>query len=207
MKELQTLFNESEAGTAVKFDHLNHRVRCYAHIINLCSFRVIQSMTSLKKYRVKLQAVLDDTDVFYADSDSESEDGNIDRNCNIEELDLDKIYDDDDDAILNRWYEGVKRNPLERARGVIRILRSSDKRREGLANLIRDGNARKWFFVKDEYGKRKQTKVPKLQPLRDVKMRWDSVYMMLERLRVLRPVSSSRLSDWTMKTNQTLFLM
>jgi hypothetical protein len=31
-----------------------------------------------------------------------------------------------------------------------------------------------------------------LQPLRDVKTQWDSVYKMLERLRELRPVCLSR---------------
>jgi hypothetical protein len=36
--------------------------------------------------------------------------------------------------------------------------------------------------------------VPMLQPLRDVKTRWDSVYMMVRRLRALQPVSSSQLS-------------
>jgi hypothetical protein len=37
--------------------------------------------------------------------------------------------------------------------------------------------------------------VPNLGLLRDVKMRWDSVYMMLERLRQLRPVCLCLRSD------------
>ena len=58
--------------------------------------------------------------------------------------------------------------------------------------FIIDGNERKWFSLKTGNGKCELVKVPKLQPLRDVKTRWDSVYMMLQRLRVLRPVSLSR---------------
>lgn len=37
--------------------------------------------------------------------------------------------------------------------------------------------------------------VHELQPLRDVKTRWDSVYMMLERLRALQPVSLTQQLD------------
>ena len=83
---------------------------------------------------------------------------------------------------------GIKRDPLRRARRVVRLLQSSDQRREGFHWFIQDGNQRDWFSIKDGR-KRVTVQVPELQLLRDVKMRWDSVYMMLERLRQLRPVS------------------
>ncbi|KAI0246685.1 hypothetical protein BJV78DRAFT_1134685 [Lactifluus subvellereus] len=41
--------------------------------------------------------------------------------------------------------------------------------------------------MKNNDGKHITVQVPELQPLRDVKMRWDSVYMMLQRLQQLRP--------------------
>jgi hypothetical protein len=75
-------------------------------------------------------------------------------------------------------------------------LRSSDQRREGFRTFIELGNSRNWF--KDPRDDKSVVQVPMLQPLRDVKTRWDSVYMMVRRLRALRPVSSSQaLSDWT----------
>jgi hypothetical protein len=55
--------------------------------------------------------------------------------------------------------------------------------------------------MKENDGKRVVVQVPELQPLRDVKTRWDSVYMMLQRLRQLRPVS--RLADWTVAISMT----
>jgi hypothetical protein len=48
--------------------------------------------------------------------------------------------------------------------------------------------------MKENDGKRVVVQVPELQPLRDVKTRWDSVYLMLRRLRQLRPVS--HFADW-----------
>ena len=78
------------------------------------------------------------------------------------------------------------------ARRVVQFLRSSDQRREGLRKFIEDGNSRGWFTGKDDDGKRIVLHIPQLELLRDVKMRWDSVYMMLERLRQLRPVGFSQ---------------
>jgi hypothetical protein len=72
----------------------------------------------------------------------------------------------------------VKRDPVALGRNIVRLLRSSGQRRETFDQLIRDGNKSGWF----------ETKVPELQLLRDVKTRWDSVYLMLRRLRELRPV-------------------
>jgi hypothetical protein len=121
------------------------------------------------------------------DSEYESDGDDIDPDCDINELDLDG-YDGHGDS---EWFAGIKRDPLKRARRIIRLLRSSDQRREGFRKFIRDGNERQWFFEKTESGKRRPVQVPLLQLLRDVKTRWDSVYMMLQRLRLLRLVSLS----------------
>lgn len=191
MKELQSLLDGHEAGIAVNFDHLNHRVRCYAHIINICSSHIIMSLASPKKYNSGLKA-LDADGMVHGDSDSESDDDGTDRGRIVDELELGNCYNDRNDGVLSRWFSGIKRNPLGRARRVIRLLRSSDQRRSGFRDFIKDGNSGKWFFVKDDKGKCKQVTVPELHPLRDVKTRWDLVYLMLERLRCLRPVSSSQ---------------
>ena len=55
--------------------------------------------------------------------------------------------------------------------------------------FIEEGNAHDWFTVKDDNGMYVTVKVSVLQPLRDVKMRWDSVYMIVHHLQDLHPVS------------------
>jgi hypothetical protein len=72
--------------------------------------------------------------------------------------------------------DAVKRDPVTLGRNIMRVLRSSSSRRDAFDQHIRDGNEKGWFDV------------GQLQLLRDVKMRWDSVYYMLRRLRELQPV-------------------
>jgi hypothetical protein len=83
------------------------------------------------------------------------------------------------------WFSNMTCDPINRARRVVRILRSSDQRRQAFKEVIKNGNACKWFNVV----------VPDLEPLRDVKTRWDSTYAMIERLLKLRPVSNTSVSS------------
>jgi hypothetical protein len=78
----------------------------------------------------------------------------------------------------------VKRDPIALGRGLVRAIRASGQRREHFANIIQEGNDKHHFTV----GLRTNIQVPVLQLLRDVKTRWDSVYKMIERLRVMCPV-------------------
>ena len=88
------------------------------------------------------------------------------------------------------YFKGIKRNPLKRARNLVRFFRGSDQRKELLQETIRDGNERSWFSEVDESGASVPIEVPEVQLLRDVKTRWDSVYHMLTCLIDLRQVSS-----------------
>jgi hypothetical protein len=81
------------------------------------------------------------------------------------------------------YTDAVARDPIALGRAVVRAIRASGSRREAFDDVIKDGNAKKWF--KDG---EKILKVESLQLLRDVCTRWDSVYYMLNRLRELRPV-------------------
>ena len=196
----------------VNFDHKNNRIQCYAHIINICSSHIVASVTSTRKSYIpdlgvpndsKDAACNDDND---NDNDNDNEDDDDDGNeshggglgCDTKDLELGDCYDGGE----HPWLACIKRDPLQRAWRIIRLLRSSDQRREGFRAFIRDGNERNWFTAKDSDGKCAPVQVPELQPLRDVKMRWDSVYMMLQRLRELRPVRSFRSLESGQYTNR-----
>jgi hypothetical protein len=195
MQKLESLLTERETAIAVDFDHLKHRVRCYAHIINICSSHVISSITSVSKlYISKLKVPVDSNFIFCGDSENELDDDDDDDDTgrNIDDLELD-CYDDKGKSNLKHWFAGIKRDPLRCAHRVIHLLRSSDLHRENFRIFIQDRNTRKWFYERTQSGKRNPVQVPELQLLRDVKTRWDLVYSMLQRLRVLRPISSSHI--------------
>lgn len=189
MEELQVLLANRQI---TDFDPLNNRVRCYAHIINICSSHVIASFTSTSKsYLSQLNVPLDPESPTCGNLDSDDESSDSGDGDQDFKLKLPGCYSRRGKSMLSTWVEGLERDPLRRARRVIRLLRSSDEHRTGLKKLIQDGNERGWFTVKDSNGNRDTVTVPELQLLRDVKTRWDSVYMMLLRLRELRPVSWS----------------
>ena len=54
---------------------------------------------------------------------------------------------------------------------------------------IIDRNKHWWFFLKSKKGIHKQVNLPVIQLLKDMKTWWDSVYLMLECLIMLQPVS------------------
>ena len=72
---------------------------------------------------------------------------------------------------------------VEKARSVVRAIRGSGMRRDTFRDVIKNGNANKWFKEGS-----KVVVLKELELLRDVRTRWDSVYRMLSRLRELRPV-------------------
>jgi hypothetical protein len=103
----------------------------------------------------------------------------------IPELTLDEEQFDILDDKVRAWYIGLKRDPIKRARRIVRIMHSSDQRKQAFKKVINTGNHSGWFRSHDN----EVIELPDLELLRDVKTRWDSVYCMIERLLVLRPVS------------------
>ncbi|KAN0120540.1 Ribonuclease H-like domain containing protein [Russula decolorans] len=158
MRELEALLKLHDDD--IEFDHLNNRIRCYPHIINICSSHIIASSTRISKRFLETLKSEFAGDLVYS---------------NIE-------GDEDDDDIW-AWYIGLKRDPIKRARRIVRIVRSSDQRKQAFKKVINTGNHSGWFRSHDN----EVIELPDLELLRDVKTRWDSVYCMIERLLVLRP--------------------
>ena len=93
--------------------------------------------------------------------------------------------DDDDTDSLYSGDETVEFDPIARARDIVRVIRGSSKRRQAFEDVIKNGNSGDWFR---DGQPPKVVKVESQQLLRDVRTRWDSVFLMLRRLRQLRPV-------------------
>ena len=91
------------------------------------------------------------------------------------------------DPELQTFSEAAQRDPIALGRVVVRAVRASGQRRDHFLSVIRDGNIKKHFLL----GNRVEVIVPKLQLLRDVKTRWDSIFFMISRLRIMRPVGCS----------------
>lgn len=121
-------------GIPTRFDPVNDRIHCYAHVIDLGCKAVVNNWPDNKE---------------------------------LEEYDKDKI-----------------RNPVALASEVVRSIRGSGARRERFAEVIETGNAKGYFEVGG-----KVVQLEERQLLRYVRTRWDSCYLMLSRLREMRPVS------------------
>jgi len=210
MQELQSLLSKRETATSINFDPLNHHVRCYAHIINICSLHIVASMTSTSKsYLSRLKVPVGSSVATRSkpnnradnsNSDEGSDDNSdLDDDPNLDDLDDDTdqlnlpgCFDDQWDPMHQCLFSGIKRDPLKHARKLVTFLRALGPRKTGLRNIIKEGNKAKWFIGKDIEGKHLVVQVPQLELLRDVKTRWDLVYLMLERLQQLRPVGLFR---------------
>jgi hypothetical protein len=202
MEELQHLLDRCGVADVVRFDPLNNRIQCYAHIINICSSHIIASSTSVhNSYLTKLKVPLDPSygthDDLGSNAGSSCSDDNNDSDDDQDyELELPDCYNHGDDSDIRDWINGIKRDPLRHARRVIHLLCSSDEHRTGFQKLIQDGNEGSLFIRMNSDGKHKEIIVPVLHLLRDVKTRWDLVYFMLLCLRQLWPVSLSQHLQW-----------
>jgi len=219
MKELQKLFKKDE----IDFDPKDKRIRCYPHIINICVQHIV---ASLKKVDISYPDS-DDEDSgeearrrkgkgvrqgkekeVYEEDEDEDEDQNENENEN-----QDEDEDEDDGGYTadgdvsdrirtakydpmgknRKWFVDLKRDPVTRARAVVHTVRSSGQRRESLLDVIQEGNKKNHF--KD--GAKNPIQIREVELIKDVKHRWDSLYLMISRLRELRLVIISSISyDW-----------
>lgn len=97
----------------------------------------------------------------------------------------DDMVDGDGDDSPESEDETAASGPITCGRNVVRVIRGSGVRRDAFGEVIKNGNERGWF----KRGRPPAVvKIKSLQLLRDVRTRWDSVYLMLNRLREMRPV-------------------
>ena len=82
--------------------------------------------------------------------------------------------------------EACRRDPIALGRDIVRALRASGQRRELFDDIVKDGNEKGHFRVGENPS---PVTLPQLQLLHDVRTRWDSVFFMIKRLRIMRPVS------------------
>jgi hypothetical protein len=82
------------------------------------------------------------------------------------------------------YIAAVRGDPIKRARSLVKAIRVSPLRRSAFRKTIISGNDLNNFL--DDMGRPVQ--VPVVELLCDAETRWDSTYIMLNRLRVLRPV-------------------
>ena len=82
--------------------------------------------------------------------------------------------------------EAVKWDPVALGCNIVRVLRNSGQRHDLFDNIVRDGNEKGWFQVRNPP---RPIQLPLVQLLRDVATRWDSVYYMVRCLHEMCPVS------------------
>lgn len=168
MKELQRLL---ETKANVKFDPEDHRIACYPHIVNICVSHIVSSVAKVTAR--DLDSDSDGSDL----SGEESDDGGYvgeDREASVI---------DEDEYDLAEWFKLIERDPVKRARAVVRTVRSSGQRRDHFLSIIKKQNDEGgWEF---EDGKRL---LKELELIKDVRHRWDSLYNMLARMLNLQPV-------------------
>ena len=138
MESLEARFRSRD----IVFDAKDNRIRCFAHVINLCSGRVVDAASD----------GIQGTDGYSSSSSSDIP---------------------------------IPSNPIARARMAVQAIRGSGSHRDAFQQIIVKGNANGLF---KEGEPPVPVQVPVRQLLQDVRTRWDSVYLMLRRLRDLRPV-------------------
>lgn len=133
MQELQSLLSEHKMATSINFDPLNHHVRCYTHIINICSSHIVTSMTSTSKSYLSYLKVPVSSSVatrskpnnradnsnsdkeFDVDSDLNDNPNLDDLDDNTDQLNLPDCFNDQWDPMHQCLFSGIKCGPLKHA--------------------------------------------------------------------------------------------
>ena len=165
MKELQALLVKRE----VAFHHLNNRIMCYPHVINICTAHIIAASTRVS------QKYLDSNGL---DGDDDDDFDPISP-CHRTGAELDKEFIASQPPGRQAWLRSLKSDPIKRVADIVRHIRASDARKQTFAGIVQ-------LCTKDDP---ELCGAPPLQLIQHIKTQWDSVYLMLQRFRLLRKVS------------------
>ena len=130
MEALEVLLARRGITDTVRFDPQRSCVRCYAHIINICSSHIISSFTSTPESYISQLKITPDPDYLCHCSDSLDAGNESDSDSGTESGNSDDDDDDDDDQDYKLklaschhqgnpkpkgWVDTMKRDPLRRA--------------------------------------------------------------------------------------------
>ena len=120
--------------TLTNFHHMKNCVRCFTHIINICSSHVVAAMCSSSG---DFSDPTDDICDYNYDSDYDSEPSKDDSD--VESVDSD---DNENNSPLDSylWAKGLRHNPLKHAQRLIHFLQASDQHKKLLHTVIEEGN-------------------------------------------------------------------
>jgi hypothetical protein len=94
------------------------------------------------------------------------------------------IGDRDRPVIKEEYLEAVTGKALSRARDLVRTVRALDQRRNAFRDIIITGNEKEWF--RNDLGEK--VCLPVVELLLDEVTRWDSTFVMVNRMGTLRQV-------------------
>jgi hypothetical protein len=177
MKSLERLLHQEGV---LDFDCKNNYIRCFSHIINLCSQACIKAME-----------LNDRTSAQYSDTETDSSATDVDNDG----LGLQGIFSQADSDQTGSQARKRATGPIYRARKSVAFIRHSGQRRDYLVNIIQDGNKKQFWTVELPDGQAQAVTLTPVMVIADVKTRWDSVYSMVQRLQYLQQVSSL-ISAW-----------
>src|ERR1700733_8037046 len=93
MRELEVLLKRHDKK--IEFDHVKNCIRCYPHIINICSSHIIASSTCISKEFLETFKSESDSDLVYPNIEEEEKNNNNNDNNNNNNNNNDNDNDND----------------------------------------------------------------------------------------------------------------
>lgn len=177
IKSLEDLL---KARVDMVYDSSQHRIMCFPHIVHICVTHVVKQYYA----GISSREGPEDSDDIDSETDELEDSGSailvaesMEDNFDSDEALADIPQGPPSDECQQTYEQAFRRKPLDLVRRIVRAIRSSNQRWEFLKQLISDGNKSGRF--KDASGN--AMNVPLLHLLLDVKTRWDSTFLMIER--------------------------